>query len=115
MDDTRRPVVYGEVARFGHQSVPTYSAARVVVSPGRQPPPVTTPELAPWAHRVAAHLVDMTPHLVAGAVSAVGYGLVLAGVVQGRQPRLGEALSTVLLVGGLLWAVALGWQVRTRW
>jgi len=81
--------------------------------PGAWPPPVTT--YASWGRRVAACLIDSAPGLVGTVVFAVGYIELIVRLFQSGWPPGFHDGGVLMIVGGAISLLALGWTVHNRW
>ncbi len=76
-----------------------------------------TSAYARWGSRVVAWSIDHVPHLIAGAVLMVGYArwVVQLSDPATMSPTPAGLTAVLLLVGGALAIVGLGWSVINRW
>jgi uncharacterized RDD family membrane protein YckC len=72
-------------------------------------------DYARWSQRAVALLVDDIPALIALGVFFTGYGLFLAAVLRSTSPGLPSEGRLLMLLGGGLYLVAIGWTVYNRW
>jgi uncharacterized RDD family membrane protein YckC len=76
--------------------------------------PIRT-DYARWSRRVVALLVDDIPALIALGVFFAGYGLFLAAVLRSTAAGLPSEGRLLMLLGGGLYLVTIGWTVYNRW
>ena len=77
------------------------------------PVPVRS-DYAHWGRRVGAYLIDFIPAYIAGIVFYVGYGIAIAGIASTGSTDL-SAGAVPMIIGGVLYIAALGWQIYNRW
>lgn len=126
--------VYGPAPhRYGEPPPPTYTQPGTHAGPTNRPlapgashppgagvGPARPSDYARWGRRVPAYLIDFAPGLLGAVALAVAYVLFLIGLLQmpvGQQATLPNIGPVVVwaIVGGVLTAVGLGWDVYNRW
>lgn len=77
------------------------------------PAPVRS-DYAHWGKRVGAFLIDFIPTYIALIVFYIGYGIAIARVTSTGSSDM-SAGAVPMVIGGVLYLAALGWQIYNRW
>jgi uncharacterized RDD family membrane protein YckC len=72
-------------------------------------------DYARWWQRAVALLLDDIPALIALGVFFAGYGVFLAAVLRSTSADLPSDGRLLMLLGGVLCVVAIGWTIYNRW